>query len=194
MTEYLPIILLVAGVVALTIWLVIRRRSIKSIETRVFSIKDKRTQASGLQIWVEQGAGISPAEIEAIERGLLRCFEKARVRGYDRPLHLDEYIVAIIADSERSPEAQIWSYKLPAGPYAGTEWDLGGYILAAGQMIAGGEPYGNIIAIPDHHGTDLDQLAEIAMYEAEHLIALHCDAELYEATKVHGQGQGHPIF
>lgn len=185
---------MIVAVLVFVAWILLRRKSVKSIEDRVFAIRDKRTQASGLVIWVEHGAEISADEVEAIETGLTQCFAKARLVGYDRPLRLSDYIVAIIADSIRSPESETWSYKLPAGPYAGTEWDLGGYILAAGQMIAVGEPYGNIIAIPDHHGTDFNQLAVIAMYEAEHIILAHCDGDKYEATKIHGQGQGHPLF
>jgi hypothetical protein len=180
--------------VALIIWKVTHRRKVLSIEDRVFAITEKFRSPGGVEIWVEENAVCSPVEQAAIENGLLQCFEKARAQGYDRPLSLTDYRVAIIADSVRSPEAQIWSYKLPAGPYTGTEWDLGGYILAAGQMIAAGTPYGNIIAIPDHHGTDLEQLEQIVMYEAEHIILAYCDGDKFEATKIHGQGQGHPLF
>lgn len=188
------IIALAAICAALIIWKLTKGRKLRSIEDRVYAITEKRQSPGGFELWIEKGADCSLREQSAIAKGLERCFDKARLVGYDRPLHCRDYTVAIIADSIRSPEAQIWSYKLPAGPYTGTEWDLGGYILAAGQMIAAGEPYGNIIAIPDHHGTDLEQLQEIVMYEAEHIILAHCDGDKFEATKIHGQGQGHPLF
>lgn len=189
------IILALAGIVtALLIWKFTRKAKIRSIEDRVYAITEKTHTAGGVELWIEKGAVCSMSETFAIEAGLEQCFAKARRVGYDRPLNLSDYKVAIIADSIRSPEAQIWSYKLPAGPYTGTEWDLGGYILAAGQMLAAGEPFGNIIAIPDHHGTDLEQLEQIVMYECEHIILAHCDGDKFEATKIHGQGQGHPLF
>lgn len=190
----LAIIIVAAGIAAVIILFLIRRKWLGDISGRVFAITDRTILPSGLAVWVEDGASLNDAEIAAIENGLERCFEKARRAGYDRPLRLSDYIVAIVGDAVRSPESQIWSYKLPAGDYAGSEWDLGGYILAAGQMIAVGEPYGNIIAVPEHKGTDLEQLAEVVMYEAEHIILAYCDGEKFEATKIHGSGQGHPLF
>lgn len=193
----LPIILCgVIIVIAVILGIIYKSKKQKSIVTRVFDIKDKRTMPSGLVLLVESGASISQPEIDAIENGLNECFERARGQNYDRPLNLSDYQVAIIGDSVRAPESQQWCYKLPikGSGYEGTEWDLGGYLLAAGQTIAAGIPYGNIIALPDHHGTDLEQLAQVAGYEAEHVILAHCDGDKYEATKVHGQGQGHPLF
>lgn len=147
------IILAIAAIAtALLVWKFTRKAKLRSIEDRVYAITDKTQTAGGVGLWIEKGAVCSMPETFAIEAGLEQCFEKARRVGYDRPLNLSDYKVAIIADSIRSPEAQIWSYKLPAGPYAGTEWDLGGYILA------------------------------------------WCSAEEFERTKVHGVGQGHPLF
>lgn len=188
------IYIIIIAVITIILFLVFRKKKLQNIETRVFNIKDKRTSPFGVEIWVEKGASCTANEMSFIEEGLVNCFAKARQAGYTRPLEHNSYIVAIMADSVRSPESRIWSYKLPAGVYANTEWDLGGYILAAGQVIAIGEPYGNIIAIPDHHDTDYTQLSQIVMYEAEHIILAYCDGDKYEATKVHGQGQGHPLF
>lgn len=197
--ETVVIILIIAAVIGLAVYLVRQKQikkagQFKTIETRVYAITDKRKMPSGLNIWVEAGAAIVPPEVDAIERGLKECFERAKKAGYDRPLNLSDYIVAIVGDCIRSPEGKIWSYKLPAGPYAGTSWDLGGFILAAGQMIAAGEPFGNIIVLPEHKGTDFDQLSTIAGYEAEHIILCWCDGDKFEATKVHGTNAGHPLF
>ena len=195
----LPVILVIIFVVAAAVWMLLKKRAkraarILAIEDRVYPITNKRQIPNSFELWLEKGAdGPTEAEIAAMENGLARCFEKARRQGYDRPLNLGDYKIAIV-NSIRAPESHLWSYKLPVGPYAGTEWDLGGYILAAGQMVAVGEPYGNILAIPDHHGTDLEELSLILEYEAEHVILAFCDPEKFEATKVHGAGQGHPLF
>lgn len=186
---------IIALIVFVVLYVVLRKKRRSSIEARVLAITDRRATASGMRVWVENGATVNALEITAIESGLARCFEKARLRGYDRPLNLSDYIVAIVGDCERSPESQIWSYKIPAtGDYKGSEWDLGGYMLIAGQVIAIGEPFGNIIALPEHQGTDLEQLAEVTMYEAEHIILCFSSPDEYEATRVHGAGRGHPLF
>jgi hypothetical protein len=171
-----------------------KRNVYADIERRVFEIDDKRVAATGLNIWVEDIAAVTADEIRAIEQGLLNCFEKAEKAGYTMPLSLKEYSVAIVGDCMRAPESGIWCYKLPAGAYAGTEWDLGGYILAAGQVVSTTPPHGNVIVLPDHKGGDLEQLSTIAMYEAEHIILYHSDREKFEQTQTHGVGTGHPLF
>lgn len=192
--EYLPIVLIIVAIVGFIAWHLLTRRKYKAVWDRVFAIKNKVRSPNGVHIWIESNANCTEPEMMAIEKGLNDCFAKARLRGYDRPLNLSDYIVAIIGDSERSPESQTWSFRIPPAQYKGTEWDMGGYILAGGQVIAAGQPYGNIIALPDHRGTDLDELATVTMYEAEHVILSFCDGDLYEATKTHLNGQGHPIF
>lgn len=171
-------------------YFVFRKKQVRSMEWRIGKISDKRTRNSGLQIWRESSADTPfEGEMMAIERGITDAFTRARCEGFTHRLNLSEYIVVIMGQSERSPESHIWSYRLPAGPYAGSQWDLGGYILALGQVVS--ELY---IALPDHHGTDLDQLAEVAGYEAEHLILFDNDRERYHATMVHGVGEGHPLL
>jgi len=171
-----------------------KKKHYPAIIDRMWKITDIRTAPSGLTLMVEDGAGVNAQEIAAIEAGLTECFARARTHNYDRPLNLSDYKVAIIGDCERSPEAGIWSFRVDAGPYAGTEWDMGGYVLAAGQVLTIGTPHGNIIAIPEHQGTDLEELAQVAGYEAEHIILAHCDWPKFEATQVHGAGTGHPLF
>lgn len=171
------------------------------IEQRVDDIDDRRVTSNGLNLRVEDIASVTELEIRAIEAGIQDCIAKAQARGWSSPNKLSEFTVAIIGDVARSPEQKIWCYKLPVGAYKDTEWDLGGYILAAGQAIHGT----NILIMPDHKGSemtelpgypggDLAQLREIAMFEAEHRIAYLNDMDLYNSTSIHGVGTGHPIF
>lgn len=182
-----------------------KRSKIKSLDKRVFKIKDDRkwTAPSGLTFWVEEGANVTEEEIAAIETGMLACFNRAVSNNYNEPLSLSDYIIAIMGDSQRAPESFIWCNKVPAAQYEGSEWDLGGYILAGGQVISWGPLVGNIIALPDHHGeniylpngqTDLEALAEVADNETQHIILAYCDWPRFVATRTHGIGQGHPIF
>ena len=193
--ELLPVIIIFSIAIAVSIWLVVRSRKPKTIEQRIAAIKTVTVTANGLNIRIEKGAKCPPSDIDAIERGLTRCFEKARAIGYDKPFSLSAYTIVILGDAMRAPESHTLCYKLPAGPYAGTQWDLGGFILAAGQCVYIGGATGNVIAIPEHNGQDLDQLALISEYEAEHVILFYCDPAKFEATKIHGTpGSGHPLF
>lgn len=189
------------GIAAFIVFVAIAYLTMKSRKTRtdtrsrVLNITDKRRQPSGMEIWVEAGAVVSPAEIDAIERGLKRCFDRARAAGYTRPFDLNAWQVAILGDSIKAPESGIWAMKVPLGEYAGTEWDTGvGYLMAAGQTIGVGEPLGILIALPDHPDDDMEQIGIDAETEAEHVILAWEDPDKYEATKFHGVGEGHPLF
>ena len=192
MSEFQIVLIICIGFAALVAWLYLRRKRIPSIEDRVFGITNKTTDISGMQVWLENGANVTGADLTAIELGFNRTFAKARCKGYERALSLSDYIVAIVKgepDSDGNP-----CYRIPAGVYAGTIYDKGGYILVAGQMLTAGEPYGNIIVIPEHNGQFLDHLALVAEFEAEHVVLAYNDAYEFERTKVHGDGTGHPII
>lgn len=173
-----------------------------SFTDRVKNIQNRsQTTSNGVKIWVENGASVSVEEKTAIEEGLNEVFNRARLRNYSAPLTLPEYTVAIMGNSERAPESGIWCYRLPAGAYAGTPWDLGGYILAAGATVfysLDNPSEGNVMAIPDHKQThtpeDLANLSRVVAYEAEHIILRHSDFPLWQATKVHTPTTGHPLF
>lgn len=173
-----------------------------SFKERVKNIQNRsQTTPNGVKIWVENGASISTEEKAAIEEGLNEVFNRARGRNYSAPLTLSEYTVAIIAGSERAPESRVWCYRLPAGAYAGTDADLGGYILAAGSAVfysMENPSEGNVMAIPDYRQThtpeDLANLSRVVGYEAEHIILRHSDFPLWQITAVHTPTTGHPLF
>lgn len=192
MNELLPIILMVAVVVALAVWFYLRKKKTSEIGDRVMQIDDKRRAPSGLTLWIEDGVKITSQQIWNIEQGLNATFIKAACYGYQRAMRLSDYIIAIVKgepDSDGNP-----CYRLPAGQYAGTVYDKGGYILAAGQVLAVGEPYGNIIVVPEHFEGQGEHLSLISEYEAEHVILAWNDGDKFERTKTHGDGTGHPII
>ena len=90
-------------------------------------------------------------------------------------------------DSDGNP-----CYRLPVGEYKDTEFDKGGYILVAGQVISVGQD-ANIIALPEHRDR-FAHLELVAGYEAEHVELAWFDGDEYERTKYHGSGVGHPII
>ncbi len=160
---------------------------------RAVNMPDSLTTPHGVHIRLESGTQISLAQEIAIEQGISDTFEKVQC-AYGRSNTLASYTVAILQsepDSNGDP-----AYKVPCGadcPYHGTIYDKGGYILAAGQYIAAGTPFGNVIALPEHTGKE-DHLRRVAGYEAEHVELAWFDGFKFLATQVHGPTTGHPII
>lgn len=139
----------------------------------------------GLTIKADSGVTVLPAHRAAMERGLNEAFARARCSGHTDGLNVGEFTVVIkqgLKDSAGNP-----ALKIPCGSYCGTEWDKGGYILIAGQVVS------DEIVIPEH-GEEFDHLATIVGYEAEHLILKRNDMAEYNRTKIHKAGAGHPII
>ncbi len=132
------------------------------------------------------------AMLSAIDRGLTDLFAVARRNGYSRLLNYSDYTVFIAkpdrqknADGNYSPDITVG-----AGQYAGTDYDKGGYIYAAGMVISN-SPAAFLIA--GHRG-DLSRVANIVRFEGEHLVLYHNDRRRYSQTADHSRGGGHPIL
>jgi hypothetical protein len=139
-------------------------------------------------------ARISPrAEVlRSIDDGLTELFRVARRHGYTS--HLDySYYTIFIARADRTKDSQ-GAYSpdiaVAAGQYAGSGYDQGGYIYAAGMVLAF-NPCAFIIA---EHERDLGRVSNVVRYEGEHLILYYNDRALYEKTADHSRGGGHPIL
>ncbi|MBK9155157.1 MAG: hypothetical protein IPM25_13220 [Chloracidobacterium sp.] len=130
--------------------------------------------------------------LAAIDQGLSDLFAVSRKNRYSRRLNYRDYTIYIAkADRNRdstgnySPDIAVG-----AGQYAGTDYDQGGYIFAAG-MVIWNSPSAFVIA---EHDRDLKRVSDIVRYEGEHLVLYHNDRRRYEATKDHSKGGGHPIL
>ena len=134
----------------------------------------------------------SSAMLSAIDKGLTDLFVVARRNGYNRRLNYTDYTV-FIANADRQKDASgKYSPDIAVGAaqYAGTDYDQGGYIFAAGMVIAR-NPMAFVIA---EHTSDLSRVSDLVRYEGEHLVLYHNDRRRYEATKDHSKGGGHPIL
>jgi hypothetical protein len=134
----------------------------------------------------------SAAMLAAIDRGLSDLFAVARRNGYNRRLNFADYTVYIAnADRTRnsgggySPDIAVG-----AAQYAGSEYDQGGYVYAAGMVVAF-NPMSFVIA---EHTQNLNRVSEVVRYEGEHLVLYHNDRRRYQQTADHSQGGGHPIL
>lgn len=150
----------------------------------------------GAAVWVQDGAVVTPDEMQQMDEGLQRSFDKSQCEGYGRilgpALRHDQYIIAVLKatsiDRDGNPE-----YRLPCAQYCHGEFDKGGFITVAAEMAAVGIPFGNILVYPDH-STNLTRVSNLVEYEAEHVILSYYDGTRFERTLTHGNGQGHPIW
>jgi hypothetical protein len=130
--------------------------------------------------------------LRAIDDGLTELFAVARRRGYNRRTNHSDYTIFIArADRNRnSTGAYSPDIAVPAGQYAGSGYDQGGYIYAAGMVMA----FNPCVFIIAEHERDLRRVADVVRYEGEHLILYHNDRAFYQQTADHSQGGGHPIL
>ncbi|MDT5063239.1 MAG: hypothetical protein QOH63_3698 [Acidobacteriota bacterium] len=133
-----------------------------------------------------------PEVLRSIDDGLTELFRVARRHGYTARLDYSYYTI-FIARADRTKDSQ-GAYSpdiaVPAGQYAGSGYDQGGYIYAAGMVLAF-NPCAFIIA---EHERDLQRISNVVRYEGEHLILYYNDRALYEKTADHSRGGGHPIL
>ncbi len=128
----------------------------------------------------------------AIDRGFAELFAVAQRHGYRNRLRFDDYTVFIgRADRTKDSSGQYSpDIAVPARQYAGRYYDQGGFIYAAGMVLAF-NPCAFIIA---EHDRDLGRVSNVVRYEGEHLILYYNDRALYERTADHSRGGGHPIL
>lgn len=145
-----------------------------------------------------QGANIyavrrpNAAMLNAIDKGLSDLFAVARKNGYKRRLSYSDYTIYIAkADRERSADGQYSpDIAVGAAQYAGSVYDQGGYVYAAGMVISF-SPMAFVIA---EHTRDLSRVSDVVRFEGEHLVLYHNDRRRYSQTADHSQGGGHPIL
>jgi hypothetical protein len=130
--------------------------------------------------------------LAAIDKGLSDLFIVARRNGYRNRLNYSDYTIFIgradrrvNRDGQYSPDLAV-----PTGQYAGSVYDQGGFIYAAGMVISN-NPLAFVFA---EHERDFQRVAEIVRFEGEHLVLYHNDRRRYNATLDHSQGGGHPIL
>lgn len=130
--------------------------------------------------------------LDAIDRGFADLFAVARRHGYRNRLNFSDYTVFVARPDRTKDSAGQYSpdIAVAAGQYAGSDYDQGGYIYAAGMVMAY-NPSAFIIAA---HDRDWQRISNVVRYEGEHLVLYYNDRALYEKTADHSKGGGHPIL
>jgi len=134
----------------------------------------------------------NPEVMRAIDGGLAELFAVARRHGYQRMVNHSDYTVFVGRADRTRDSAGAYSpdVALGAAQYAGSVYDKGGYVYAAG-MVLSMEPGAFLIA---EHERDFGRVANVARYEGEHVVLYHNDRRLYTRTYDHSRGGAHPIL
>lgn len=130
--------------------------------------------------------------LAAIDQGLTDLFAIAKKNGYRQRLNYSDYSIFIARADRTKDSAGNYSPDIAVGAaqYAGTDYDQGGYIYAAG-MVIGYNPNAFLIA---EHTRNYKRVSDVVRYEGEHLVLYHNDRRRYSETADHSSGGGHPIL
>ena len=133
-----------------------------------------------------------PEVLATIDRGFDELFAVARRHGYRNHMSFSDYTVFIARADRNKDSAGQYSpdIAVPAGQYAGGYYDQGGFIYAAGMVLAF-SPSAFVLA---EHERDLSRISNIVRYEGEHIILYYNDRDLYQRTADHSKGGAHPIL
>ena len=134
----------------------------------------------------------SSTVLNAIDKGLADLFAVARKNKYRNRLNYSDYSIFIgKADRTKDSSGQYSpDIAVGAAQYAGSIYDQGGFIYAAGMVIAN-DPCAFVIA---EHTKNFERISNVVRYEGEHLVLYHNDRRRYAATADHSKGGGHPIL
>lgn len=205
-------IIIAAALGGFVFWLIRSRNKKKAANEWKFGTFDRAMKIvnsttplvtpNGHKVYFESGTDKNSFSLPACDIGVEKTFTKAECVPYpvDRTQHRISIVVFnAIADSQCDPAFKV--YITNQNWYYNSEWDKATcpgdecdhYVLAAGQTIAVGEPYGDVIVVPHHAGKE-EHLARVVEYEMEHVILAWADGPRYEATVNHQNGNGHPLL
>src|SRR5690606_31107109 len=107
----------------------------------------------------------SAAMLRAIDSGLTDLFAVARKNRYKKSLKYSDYTIFVAKADRTKDAAGNYSPDIAVGAaqYAGTEYDKGGYIFAAGMVL---DARGMAFVIANHT-KDLARVSRVVRYEGE---------------------------
>ena len=119
-----------------------------------------------------------------------RGFSRWAAHGYRTALNFSDYTIFVgrpdrtrNGDGAYSPDIA-----LGAAQYAGSVYDKGGYVYAAGVVLSSNPP---AFAIADHD-RDFRRVSDVARYEGEHIVLFNNDRRLYNQTRDHSRAGATP--
>ncbi|MDQ3712869.1 MAG: hypothetical protein M3388_11725 [Acidobacteriota bacterium] len=130
--------------------------------------------------------------LSAIDKGLADLFAIAQKNRYQKRLNYSDYTI-FIAKADRTKDInQNYSPDIAVGAaqYSGSVYDQGGFVYAAGMVLA----FNSCAFVFAEHTKEFQRVSDIVRFEGEHLVLYHNDRKLYNKTADHSQGGGHPIL
>ena len=174
--------------------------SAQSRVDRILINEAKRITKDNFPVFVEtpNGARIyavnqpNSAMLDAIDEGLTELFRVAKKNRYKTRLNYSDYTIFIAKPDRTKDSSKNYSpdIAVSAGQYAGTVYDQGGFIYAAGMVLA----YNPCAFVIAEHTKNLQRVSDVVRFEGEHLVLYHNDRKRYNETADHSQGGGHPIL
>ncbi len=130
--------------------------------------------------------------LNAIDKGLTELFDIAEKNGYQKRLNYSDYTIFIAKADRTTNSDKNYSPDIAVGAaqYAGSVYDQGGFVYAAGMVLS----YNPCAFVFAEHTKDFDRVSNVVRYEGEHIVLYHNDRKLYNKTADHSQGGGHPIL
>ena len=130
--------------------------------------------------------------LNAIDEGLTELFRIARKNNYRSRLNYSDYTIFIAKADRTKDSSKQYSpdIAIEAKQYAGSVYDQGGFVYAAGVVMA----YNPCAFIIAEHTRDFQRVSNVVRFEGEHLVLYHNDRKRYNQTADHSQGGGHPIL
>ncbi len=132
--------------------------------------------------------------VRAIDKGIddLIAVSKSKKYKFKKRLNHSDYMIFIARPDRNKDSNDNYSpdIAVAAQQYSGSIYDKGGYIYAAGMVVAF-NPCAFVIA---EHTKDFDRVSNVVRYEGEHLVLWHNDRALFNETADHSRGGGHPIL
>jgi len=130
--------------------------------------------------------------LNAIDEGLTELFRIARKNNYRSRLNYSDYTIFIAKADRTKDSSKQYSpdIAIEAKQYAGSIYDQGGFVYAAGVVMA----YNPCAFIIAEHTRDFQRVSNVVRFEGEHLVLYHNDRKRYNQTADHSQGGGHPIL
>lgn len=130
--------------------------------------------------------------LTAIDKGLEDLFAVAEKNNYFKRLNYSDYTIFIAKPDRMKDINNQYSPDIAVGAaqYAGSIYDKGGYIYAAGMVVA----FNPCAFVIGEHTRNFQRVSEVVRYEGEHLILYHNNRRLYNETLDHSKGGGHPIL
>ena len=147
---------------------------------------------SGAQVYSARKIG--PEMLQAIDDGLSDLFsiaESSRYR-FTKRLNYSDYTIFVGRPDRTENKKGKYSPDIAVGAaqYAGSRYDQGGYVYAAGMVISA-DSCAFLIA---DHTKDFERVSRVVRYEGEHIVLYHNDRQEYLRTLDHSKGGGHPIL